>query len=181
MKNCKIANHELYTIFEDGSVHSGITDIIMEQRINPNGYMIVSLNKNQLSVHRLVAKHFIPNPYDYDCVNHKDGDKTNNKVSNLEWCTHTQNAQHALKIGLRKGFVHVDVKREMLKRVFMGEYISDLALEVGNHPNTLSRMLREQSKKDGSFDVWKSTMKNRRRRTSLRNLELANAQNKQNR
>lgn len=45
--------------------------------------------------HRLVALVFIPNPCDKLEVNHKDGDKLNNHISNLEWCTHSENVQHA--------------------------------------------------------------------------------------
>jgi hypothetical protein len=91
MKSCPIAHHEIYTIFENGDIHSGITDTMLEGRVNPNGYVIVQLNSKQLSIHRLVAQHFLPNPYEYPQVNHIDGDKLNNHVSNLEWCTHEQN------------------------------------------------------------------------------------------
>ena len=56
-----------------------------------DGYIKVSLNKNAKSkayaVHRLIAGAFIPNPNNYPCINHKDENKQNNKLENLEWCT----------------------------------------------------------------------------------------------
>jgi len=55
------------------------------------------------SLHRLVAEHFIPNPRQCPQVNHKDGDKTNNAVNNLEWCTASENALHAVQLHARYG------------------------------------------------------------------------------
>jgi hypothetical protein len=52
-----------------------------------------------LLVHRLVATAFIPNPFSLSQVNHKDFDKTNNKMENLEWVSHADNAQHSVKAG----------------------------------------------------------------------------------
>ena len=61
----------------------------------PNGYKMVDLKKNNKRkahlVHRLVAKAFIPNPNQLCEVNHKDEDKANNTVDNLEWCSHIYN------------------------------------------------------------------------------------------
>ena len=69
-----------------------------------NGYRFVALTKNGEShnylIHRLVAGAFVPNPNNYPCVNHKDGNKLNNDASNLEWCTQAQNLRHAVSIGL---------------------------------------------------------------------------------
>ena len=53
-------------------------------------------------IHQLVAETFIPNPDGKQCVNHKDGNKQNNHVSNLEWCTHSENNRHAFRTGLSK-------------------------------------------------------------------------------
>jgi hypothetical protein len=71
---------------------------------NNTGYFMVRPHKGGLGktckVHRLVAETFIPNPYNKRTVNHIDGNKTNNHVSNLEWSTHSENTQHAYDIGL---------------------------------------------------------------------------------
>ena len=69
-----------------------------------NGYLIVNLCKNNKSknylLHRLVAETFIPNPENKPDINHIDGNKKNNCVNNLEWCTKSENMQHAVKTGL---------------------------------------------------------------------------------
>lgn len=67
---------------------------------NGKGYRVLSLYKDgvqhQVTVHRLVAQAFIPNPKNLPQVNHKDGDKSNNRVSNLEWVTAKENTEHAI-------------------------------------------------------------------------------------
>ena len=73
---------------------------------NSTGYISVGLRKNGkkilYQVHRLVAESFIPNPENKPQVNHIDGNKTNNHISNLEWVTASENTQHAYKMGLAK-------------------------------------------------------------------------------
>lgn len=63
---------------------------ILKPTLNAKGYYQLSLSNNGIptkhKVHRLVAYTFLPNPNNYPHVNHKDEDKTNNAVSNLEWC-----------------------------------------------------------------------------------------------
>ena len=76
---------------------------------NSKGYMVINLtsdNKNikkkNVLIHRLVAEAFIPNPNNYPYVNHKDGNKANNCVDNLEWCNNSMNQLHAFSKGLQK-------------------------------------------------------------------------------
>jgi len=66
------------------------------------GYKYVRTSNKNLQVHRLVASAFVPNPENKQYVNHKDGDKTNNHYTNVEWVTCKENAQHAIRNGLTK-------------------------------------------------------------------------------
>lgn len=79
----------------------------LKQRKDPRGYLRVTLyagardNCKHMSVHRLVADTFIPNPNGLACVNHKDEDKLNNRAENLEWCTHKYNSNYGTAIARR--------------------------------------------------------------------------------
>lgn len=61
-------------------------------------------------IHKLVASLFIPNPRNKPCINHKDGDKHNNNADNLEWCTHSENTQHAYDTNLMPDFINMGVE-----------------------------------------------------------------------
>lgn len=78
---------------------------IMKQSISSSGYLHVQLYKNGKSstklIHILVANAFIPNLLNKPEVNHIDGNKKNNSANNLEWVTKSENAQHAIKNGLK--------------------------------------------------------------------------------
>lgn len=144
---------------------------------NPNGYwkVLLSLNgKTQCLVHQLVALHFLPNPYGHVQVNHRDGNKANNDVSNLEWVSASENIQHSLEIGLRKGYMSKAEKTKFVNRVLRGELINDIAQEIGRAPESLSSMLRRHADEIGLLDDWQTEMKRRRRDVAVRNLATVN-------
>lgn len=99
-------------------VHCGLTPHskaikkgkILQAHPNLRKYLTVVLSaKNKrktITVHRLIAQTFIPNPQNLPQVNHIDGDKNNNCVNNLEWCSAKENIQHSWKNGLSKSYTH---------------------------------------------------------------------------
>ena len=77
---------------------------ILKFKPKKNGYFVVTLRHKNIikykTIHRIVAETFLPNPNNYPVVNHIDGNKINNNVSNLEWCTYKHNNQEAIRLGL---------------------------------------------------------------------------------
>jgi len=95
-----------YKVSDKGNVYSTRNDINLKIHINHRGYKYVNLSVNNKvkywTIHKLVATHFIDRDGSLDLqVNHIDGVKTNNTLSNLEWCTRQENIDHAGKIGLQ--------------------------------------------------------------------------------
>lgn len=149
----------LYEVSNMGRVKSLHFDkeIIRKQVERTNGYMEVNLSKdgttNVKVVHRLVAIAFIKNPNNYECVNHKDGNKKNNTVDNLEWCTAKENTHHAIKTGLTNLTVALKpvmaYKDDKLVGVFrsMGECAEKLNCDIGN----ISKVIHGKLKTHHSF------------------------------
>lgn len=111
----EIKNYEgLYEISSKGRVKSLARisgscvrkERLLKLNTTKDGYSFVSLSKDSkqksFRIHRLVAEAFIPNPDNKETVNHKDGDKSNNHIENLEWATREENIQHSYDLGLKK-------------------------------------------------------------------------------
>lgn len=95
----KIEGFENYSVSSAGAVRNDGTGLILKPANNSKGHLQVRLCKNgkpkSLLVHRLVALHFITNPGNKKCVDHINGDKTNNKIENLRWATVSENAANS--------------------------------------------------------------------------------------
>ena len=123
----------------------------------PNGYyrMVLSANniRKTISAHRAVAEAFIPNPHNYETVNHLDFDKSNNNVNNLEWASMKENTRHACINGrhYRKRVVQCDLSGSPI-RVWESAYKVELDLRLFS--TLISRCCRGKQKKHGGF-IWR--------------------------
>ena len=146
---------------QSGSVVAGR---ILKPSSNRWGYRHVSLQdgpetKKTIRLHRAVAMAFIPNPQGLREVNHINGDKNDNRVENLEWCTRGKNMAHAYRTGLRRhpgGGANANAKLtwknvEDIRRHHArgGVQIIDIAAHYGVDPNTISEVIH--------FKSWKAS------------------------
>ena len=123
-----------YEVSNFGRVRSmkryyGVVGRIMPQTIQCKGYYAVTFWMNNKAycrkVHRLVIEAFTPNPDSLPCINHIDGNKLNNHVSNLEWCTYQANMQHAVRTGLTHPHQWTDDERKQISERNKGQRVSD--------------------------------------------------------
>lgn len=110
--NCRFGTFPSYRVTKSGKVYSyrqGNTLKPLSSVLDSSGYPIVKLYDNNskprtIAVHRIIADTFISNPDNLECINHKDENKQNNSIENLEWCTKAYNncyGDKAIKIGLK--------------------------------------------------------------------------------
>lgn len=139
----------LYSIDDQGNIYSLKNTSSRRKRkikpfINNSGYLRVGLydlngKRKGHYIHRLVAETFISNPNKLPIVNHKDGNKQNNHVSNLEWCTQSENEIHAVNQGrtdsykcIVDGIEYKTMKEASLKIFNKSWLIKELRYKFGN-------------------------------------------------
>lgn len=113
-----------------------------------NGYIMCSINRKKILVHRLVAKAFIPNPNNLPQVNHKDGNKLNNNADNLEWVTAGDNVRHAFKTGLMDNAI-----KKLAERKIRAKKVNQYD-KSGNFVQTFSSCVEASKKiKASNFNI----------------------------
>ena len=147
-----------YKISNDGQVYSiprnGTKGGILKPTKQKNGYYFIHLrNKNKkinTGIHRLVAEAFIPNPENKPTVNHKDGNKGNNNVENLEWATYKEQLEHSLKLGLRKSQCNIQRKAVVIlpnnDKIYF-ENINDLTKYFNKSRSYISHYINKKGNK----------------------------------
>ena len=127
----QISGYNNYYIYDNGDVLNISTNKILKGSIGENGYKYYRLskdnNKTMFYAHRLVAEHFLENPNSLPVVNHKDGNKLNNQLSNLEWVSYSENTQHAhnnnlIKRVSKREYYKENLENEQWKKIYDYDY-----------------------------------------------------------
>lgn len=132
--------------------------VILKPSTNRCGYMYVCIKGKSKKIHRLVAENFLDNPLNKREVNHIDGNKSNNNVCNLEWCTRSENVKHSFNIGLRKSNAGNNNPNKKLsvnnvleiRELYRNKEKTQVELSkmFGVGQNTISEIVRYESWKD---------------------------------
>lgn len=162
----EIKGFENYLVSNIGEVKNRKTNLVLRQYANPKGYLQVWLRngliRKKLFAHRIVAIAFIDNPENKQQINHKDGNKKNNTVDNLEWVTGKENILHKYRVlkalhtgGRKKEWINGNcAKRTLLKKFRTEKQLSqsDIAEKIG--VSRVTYAYAEQGKRKGSKAFW---------------------------
>jgi hypothetical protein len=162
-----------YFISRNGEIWSEKRKRFLTQNVS-NGYYSQCISYEQkvctIRTHRHIASAFVPNPNNYNVVNHIDGNKLNNNADNLEWCTTQQNCQHAYNMGLSKA-----TKRPVTKFSLKGEKICvyDSVTEAAKDVGVLHQNIYEVcNKKMCKVGGYKWTYANEENTLSFKNKSI---------
>lgn len=155
-----VQEYDHYEVNEIGQIRHIKRKKNLSLRVNPNGYAYVNFNINghrkNFAVHRIVAQAFLPNPNNYSEVNHKDYNKLNNNVNNLEWVSGSQNKKHMFLKEENKKVRGKMVEQYSLKGEYIKTFssISDAAKEIGCAVSAISNCCSGRNKTSMGY-YWK--------------------------
>lgn len=135
---------DYYLVSNTGEIKGVKTGKIRSKNINHDGYYFVGVslgsreNKPCIKIHRAVAETFLNNPNNYPIINHKDGNKLNNNVENLEWCTYKYNIVHAYENNL---IIPKGKQIVCLNNLYVFDLIKDASIWCGCGHSTISDYL----------------------------------------
>ena len=160
MRWVKIDGFPTYSISENGNVRNDKTGRMLKIHTGSHKYYMVNLWKNNKghwkTIHRLLALHFIPNPENKRCVNHVDGNRQNNSIENLEWCTYSENQLHRSRVlhKTRMPIEAINANKRAIQCVETGviyESVSEAARQTRLYQANISKVLNGEIHTTGGF------------------------------
>ena len=150
-----INNIKSYYVSSLGRFKNSRGTIMDNYKVNGNGYIRVYIYNKTYALHRLIANAFLPNPENKEQVNHKDGVKMNNSISNLEWVTNKENQIHKFQTGLGNNFTR-KIAQYNLDNILVKEFVSiaSASKETNIGKTNIWGVLKNKRKTAGGF-IWK--------------------------
>ena len=149
-----------YQVSDAGEVKNIDTNQVLQGRVKENGYVEYCLylpeGKKYVTGHRLVAEAFISNPDNKPEVNHKDGNKLNNNVNNLEWVSSSENIQHSWNNNLNHSHILRSVQQYDLNYNYIQTFISVAEASRATGATKIREVANGDRKTSGGF-IWKWT------------------------
>lgn len=150
-----IPNFDNYAVSNEGILKNVKNGKILKLQLNQNGYPTYTLCQNGVkkafAIHRLVALFFIPNPENKEQVNHINGIKTDNRVSNLEWCTAKENDTHARMLGLKSENKPVESIHLLTNTSTIFYSIGEASALLGINRGTIHKVLSGKYKQTNGY------------------------------
>lgn len=149
----EIENFPNYFIEDNGKIWSEKTKQYLNPSINENGYAYITLRDNNKKstlflIHRLVGLYFLPNPNNFSEINHKDENKLNNNINNLEWCDRQYNINYGTRLSkIRKKVICVETN-------IIYESISNAAKQTGINRGHINSVCLNKRQTAGGYH-WK--------------------------
>jgi hypothetical protein len=146
-----------YEISKLGNVRNRFTKQVLKPQIGTTGYYGVNIKNSNgkfrmMKIHRIMALTFLDNPEEKRTVNHKDGNKLNNKLSNLEWATDLENSTHARETGLCEQGIKLKATNIVTNETFIFASRSECAKYLNTTKFYISRCI---NKRNGIYKEWK--------------------------